>query len=384
MIEHFDKQITFIRNTMVVFLMLALFFILKQLSTLLIPLVLAGLLISVYLPIYEELRKWKIPQIIIGLSLAGFTFFVLFFVSNVIIATIQDIVSEQAYFIAQFNLKIESFVKVFNEKTPYVVEFDTVTSFLEDTFSPEFFGTMAKGTAVGLGSFGKYFFTFALYFLFLLFSLSGYDNYIRYVSGRHKDVEETVRVMQKTISTYMGIKMIISLVTGSLAFVICLLFKVRFAFFWGFLTVLLNFIPSIGSIIATVPPVFMGIIQFDSFSHIIFLALALAGVQMIIGNVLDPIIMGDRLKLNAVTVLFGLVFWGYIWGIAGMLLSVPLMVILKVILEKSDSWSLVARVMGSSSGDRVRVSLFTKLKERSEKDLQKRRDNKEKTKNKRS
>lgn len=384
MVEHFDKQMTFIRNTMVVFLMLTLFFILRQLSALLIPLILAGLLIAVYLPIYERLRKWKVPGVLIALILAGFTFFVLFFVSNVIIGTIQDIISEQDYFISQFKMKIESFVRVVNETTSYDIEFNTVTTFLEKTFNGEFFGSMAKGTAVGLGSFGKYFFTFALYFLFLLFSLSGYDKYLRYVSGRHKDVEDTVRVMQKTISTYIGIKMIISLVTGSLAFVICLLFKIRFAFFWGFLTVLLNFIPSIGSIIATVPPVFMGIIQFDSFSHVFFLALALAGVQMIIGNVLDPIIMGDRLKLNAVTVLFGLVFWGYIWGIAGMLLSVPLMVILKLILEKSDTWSLVARVMGSSSGDKPRSSVFSKMREKTEQRIRKRKDLKGNSKKDRS
>jgi predicted PurR-regulated permease PerM len=72
------------------------------------------------------------------------------------------------------------------------------------------------------------------------------------------------------------------------------------------------------------------------------------GMQFLIGNLLDPMIMGDRLRLNTITVIFGLLFWGFIWGVPGMLLSVPLMVIIKLILEKSETWSMIARAMGSS------------------------------------
>ena len=145
----------------------------------------------------------------------------------------------------------------------------------------------------------------------------------------------------------MTIKVIVSSSTGIIAGLVCMAFGVKFAVFFGFLTFLLNFIPSIGSIIATIPPVLMAMIQFDTFQRPILILIILGLVQMTIGNFIEPKIMGDRLRLNTVTVIFGLVFWGIIWGIPGMLLSVPLLVILKLILEYSDTLSVVARIMGS-------------------------------------
>jgi AI-2 transport protein TqsA len=78
--------------------------------------------------------------------------------------------------------------------------------------------------------------------------------------------------------------------------------------------------------------------------------------QFIIGNLIDPKVMGDRMRLNSITVIFGLVFWGYIWGIPGMLLSVPLNVIVKLILEQSESLSIAARIMGGFKSEPIEKS----------------------------
>jgi len=177
--------------------------------------------------------------------------------------------------------------------------------------------------------------------------MTHYEEYIRYVVKDNQQLIKEISGLQRSVSTYMNIKIISSATTGIIAGSICMLFGLEFALIFGFLTFLLNFIPSIGSIIATIPPVLMAIIQFDTFHKAIAILVILFVVQMSIGNFIEPKIMGDRLMLNTVTVIFGLVFWGIIWGIPGMLLSVPLMVILKLILGYSDSLSVMARIMGS-------------------------------------
>ncbi|RLW70042.1 MAG: hypothetical protein B6D68_01320, partial [spirochete symbiont of Stewartia floridana] len=85
---------------------------------------------------------------------------------------------------------------------------------------------------------------------------------------------------------------------------------------------------------------------FDSFGTTLALVTALVSTQLIVGNIIDPMLMGDRLRFNPVSILFGLLFWGYIWGIPGMLLSVPFMVIIRLLLERHDDFAILARVMG--------------------------------------
>ena len=123
--------------------------------------------------------------------------------------------------------------------------------------------------------------------------------------------------------------------------------NLNFAFFFGFIAFLLNFIPSIGSILATIPPFMMAFIQFDTLQPVVLLLLILSTIQMVMGNLVEPIITGDRLKLNTLTVIFGLVFWGYIWGLAGMIISIPLLVLLKLIFEHFPDTQIFARIMGS-------------------------------------
>lgn len=154
----------------------------------------------------------------------------------------------------------------------------------------------------------------------------------------------------------------VSLATGSITGVICWAFGLRFALLWGFLAFLMNYIPSIGSLIATALPVFMGIVQFDSFGLILALAAALGVSQFVIGSVIDPMLMGSRLRLNTVSVIFGLLFWGYIWGVPGMLISVPLMVMLRLLLERNEDFAILARIMGHADrGHRKRPPLFSRI-----------------------
>ena len=177
--------------------------------------------------------------------------------------------------------------------------------------------------------------------------MANYKEFLSYVGAAQKEaVLRDYEHVQKSIVSYMLIKTLISLATGLLTFTICSAFDISFAIFWGFIAFIFNFIPNIGSIASVILPLTMAFIQLEDFQIIIFFALLLVSIHFTIGNLIEPIIMGNRLLLNTPTVLIGLVFWGFIWGIPGMILSVPLLVITKIILDRNTEFSILGRLMG--------------------------------------
>lgn len=137
--------------------------------------------------------------------------------------------------------------------------------------------------------------------------------------------------MNEKVSAYISTKAAVSLLTGGCVLVLCLLCGVDFALLWAILCFVLNFIPSIGSVIASIPPVLLAMIQLDSWPLIGVFAVGMIAIQMSIGNVLEPKLMGSRLSIKPVAILFGLIFWGFLWGIPGMFLAAPLMVLLRIL-----------------------------------------------------
>ena len=341
------RELFLIRNLLLMIILIVGLFIMKTLSGILLPLVMALLLSFLYLPLVLFLEKKRFPTGIIVAFIAVITLGAIIVVANIFISTINEIIAEQDFLLNQLYEKFHSIAELLST-IPYVeIDEELLLGALNNLLNRDLIASTLGSIFKGAGSFGSSFLMFTLYFLFLLPGLSRYQHFLNYVGGDKAYLVDDYETIQKSVSTYILIKMIISLVTGTIVWLICIFTGLRFAFFWGFLTMIFNFIPSIGSIIATVIPSLFGIILFDSYQQMIILAVLLGINQMIIGNVVDPRIMGNRLRLNTVTVLFGLVFWGVIWGIPGMLLSVPLSVILKLILEKSSSWSVLARIMGS-------------------------------------
>ena len=195
-----------------------------------------------------------------------------------------------------------------------------------------------------------------LVLLFLLFILLGRGQLMRKVHWAFaphtaRKISSMLTNINKQVQRYLIAKTFISLATGLLATLVLVLFNVQFALIWGILTFLLNFIPSIGSVIATVLPLAVAIIQFQSWIYVLWIALCLIGIQFVIGNLIDPRIIGRSLNLSPLVVLFSLIFWGWLWGIIGMFLAVPMAVIIKIILENSQSLRFLGILMSSSRAD---------------------------------
>jgi predicted PurR-regulated permease PerM len=137
--------------------------------------------------------------------------------------------------------------------------------------------------------------------------------------------------MNETIGAYIAVKTLMCLLTGVLFVSMCWIFGIDFALFWGLLAFLLNYIPTVGSIIATLPLILLAAIQLESWTSIALFAVILLVVQQFIGQILEPKLMGMRLSLKPVAILLGLIFWGLLWGVPGMFLATPLTVLIRII-----------------------------------------------------
>ena len=133
--------------------------------------------------------------------------------------------------------------------------------------------------------------------------------------------------------------------TGVLIGVILTFFSVDLAIMFAIFTVLLNFIPSVGSIVATLLPVPVLFFQYGLHWQFVCILILIALVQLLIGNIIEPKLLGDSMGLHPITILGFLVFWGLAWGVAGMFLAVPITVILKIILHKIEPTRPVAELM---------------------------------------
>jgi AI-2 transport protein TqsA len=122
-----------------------------------------------------------------------------------------------------------------------------------------------------------------------------------------------------------------------LFWVILASFGIELALVFGVVTFVLNFIPSIGSIVATLLPIPVALVQYETMGPVIALVVLMTVVQLVIGNGLDPLLMGQNLNLSPVTILAALVFWGLLWGVVGMLLAAPLTAILRIILAQFET-----------------------------------------------
>ena len=180
----------------------------------------------------------------------------------------------------------------------------------------------------------------ALTVIFVVFLLMGRDpNRVR--TGIAAEIDSSVR-------RYISTKFIISAITGILVWTILSMFGLRMAGLFGMLAFLLNFIPSVGSVIATMLPIPIAIAQFDSLWVVVGVVAIPGIVQMTIGNFIEPKVMGDGLQLHPATILLALAFWGLLWGPIGMLLGVPITATIRIIIMRFETTRPIGEMLAGT------------------------------------
>ena len=175
-----------------------------------------------------------------------------------------------------------------------------------------------------------------VYVFFLLAEEQFFDRKLKALfpdERREKKARSILLQISSDVKAYVWIMTLMSMATGLVSYIAMQIVGLDFAEFWAFLIFLLNFIPTIGSILGIVFPTLLALVQFETFGPFLFVLVTIGATQVIIGNVIQPRLMGSRLNISPLVVILSLFAWGAIWGIAGMFLCMPITVILMIIFS---------------------------------------------------
>ncbi|MBN2077587.1 MAG: AI-2E family transporter [Spirochaetes bacterium] len=300
----------------------------------LVPFVISFFIYAVVAPAISWLHvKCRFPRILAILTtvivfILAFTVLIVF-ISSSLIDFFKDAQLYRSR-ILEFLAGAQQFI---NENDLISTQIDTLS--LENALKSLPLFSVAKNITNALISF---FANTVLIMIFVLFMLVGEGVSYKATSG-------FVGEIRNNISRYIGIKFITSVATGIIAFIVLASFGVELAFLFGIITILLNFIPTIGSIIATFLPVPIILLQFGPGWQLGVIFPLLMATQFSIGNIVEPKLMGRSMGLHPIAILLFLMFWGLVWGIPGMFLAVPITSIVKIVLGRIDTTAPLADLL---------------------------------------
>jgi AI-2 transport protein TqsA len=176
-----------------------------------------------------------------------------------------------------------------------------------------------------------------LYATFLLLERRSFSNKLAHLSdspARVLRIRDVITVINRRIGAYLALKTVLSVFLGAVSWGIMVVAGLEFAALWAVLIAVLNFVPYIGSVLGVLFPVLMSVVQFGDFGVVFWLFVALLAVQFVIGNFLDPYLMGNSLNLSPFAILLSLAAWSQLWGVAGAFLAVPIAAVMAIVFSE--------------------------------------------------
>ena len=312
------------------------------------PLVIGILLSFVLAPVVEFLHDRHVPRIV-GITIIIVVILGLFFLIGVFFYT-----SLQSFIrvFPRYQMKLEELVSSF---TSGLSERSGLPTGLFDGFD---WISMVQGYIVTIPDtvleVATGLFIVTIFLLFLLLEKPYLKPKLEsaFPGSTSDKIGEIVGHINQQIGRYLTIKLIISAVTAILIWLSLTIIGMDFPIVWGIVGFFLNFIPSIGSVAHFGIVSVMGFVQFypESPGKVFAVALTMASIQMILGNIIDPRLQGHKLDISPFLILFGLIVWGWLWGAVGMLLATPLIVTVKIMCENIPALAPVGVMMGKGYG----------------------------------
>ena len=329
-------------------LIVLLTFILQTLSFLFIPLCFAILLCyALGIPL-DFLKRFHLPGFVRIILVVGLVLLLIYMLGKLVMLNVISFQSQLPEYEAKFWEYANIILARFDISQEQANE--AVDAFLSNIRQNHIsFGNLLQSLS---GSFFSFLGNVLWVILFMAFILAERESFTRRLVnqlGRENadPILKSLQTINESVQQYLGLKTLISFLTGALVTIVLTVAGVDFALLWGVLTFVLNFIPTIGSIVATVPPIAITLFQSGSPGKTLIIGILLLCIQFLVGNVLEPRLMGRGLNLSPLVVLFSLIFWGWLWGIPGMLLSVPLTAAIRIAMEQIDATKTVAVLISS-------------------------------------
>jgi len=312
----------------------------KSASEIIVPFLLSLFLAIILMPAYNYLSKKGLPD---GVSLTvviAIFILLLTLVAKLIGSSITDFNSNINNYSDKLGIYYHSLVHIAS-KVGIEISVDELSSMINSKQIMSF----ATSIMQGMGSMLTNGFVVLLTIIFMLVESKNFKSKITLI-GKNNEAIEHIQTITSQIKGYMVLKAVISVFTGLIVWGSLLIVGTDYAFLWAVIAFLFNFIPNIGSIIAAVPAVLLTLVQLGAVSAVVVSGLYIA-INVIIGSIVEPKVMGKGLGLSTLVVFLSLIFWGWLLGIVGMLLSIPLTIMVKIILDDNENTRWISVLLGS-------------------------------------
>ncbi|RPJ01323.1 MAG: AI-2E family transporter [Candidatus Aminicenantes bacterium] len=335
------KDDTFFRGALAIVLLFVAGFVLKLARPVLLPFVLAVFLSYIIDPALTLLTRCRCPRPAAVIVVLALMFVFLYLIGILIFSSGKAFVAELPKYQERLN-DVARFLE--SGLGPFKLDVSSALKSLD-------VDKVGNAILKAIGPFFSFLGKFLLVFLFLVFIVAGRGRLEKKIpkaigDGQAGRVHGVFERINHQIRKYLVIKTAISLGNGLMVWIVLTAFGVDFAALFGLLAFFLNFIPSIGSLIAAVIRVSFAFFQFGSFWTPFWILVITVSLDSILGDIVEPRVMGKGLGLSPLLVFFSLLFWGWLWGIPGMILSIPLTAVIRIVCQNIPALRPVAVLMG--------------------------------------
>lgn len=305
-------------------------------ADIIVPFILALFIAVVLNPVVQRMVKLRIPRVI-AISLL---IVIIVMLMVLLLAYLGTSLNELARTLPQYR---SSLVIPLKNLEPWLqragigVSVDELVKYID----PNAAMTLVTNLLAQLSNAMSSIFLLLLTVVFMLLEVPQLPNKLKQMMSRPIEGMAAIQRAIDSVSHYLVLKTAISIVTGLVAWGMLAALDVRFAFVWGLLAFALNYIPNIGSVLAAIPPIAQVLVFSGLYDALVVFAGYLV-INLVFGNILEPRIMGRGLGLSTLVVFLSLIFWGWLLGPVGMLLSVPLTIIVKIALEQTNGGQSIA------------------------------------------
>lgn len=317
-----------------------------------VPFLLSVFLAMLGVPLLTRLRSWGVPHILAVLLVVLSMGIVLVGLGSVVASAVSQFQVAIPGYREQLSELMMSFQMWLAGRGIEIFVEQSVQEQIARLFEPQQLLSLGGGIISSVANLVSTSILVVLTAIFMLSEAAGLPAKVRAAFGGSAGSRLELSGVVSQVHRYLMIKTAVSLMTGLVLGLWVWVLGVDFAILWGLLAFLLNYIPNIGSIIAALPPVVLGLIQPDGGVGLaLAVILGYLTVNIVVGSIVEPTWMGERLGLSTLVVFLSLVFWGWVWGGVGMLLSVPLTMMAKILLQNSDELRWIATLMDKAPID---------------------------------
>jgi predicted PurR-regulated permease PerM len=315
---------------------------LQMAKDLLVPFLVAAFLALITVRPMLWMQRNRVPSILAALIIVSLIMLIIAVVGTVVGSSIADFTAALPAYQERLDVIVEGFVNL----VARAFRSEDALSSVSDMIDPGWAMGLAATLLNSLTDVLTNIFLIVFTMIFILLEASTVETKVAAAFGRSTQSLKRPRVFLANLGRYLGIKTVVSMATGLTAGVLTWMIGLDFPLLWGMLAFLLNYVPNIGSIIAAVPAVLMALVQLGP-GGAGATAIGFVGINIVFGNIIEPRLMGYGVGLSPLIVFIGLVFWGWVFGPVGMLLSVPLTMTLKLALESDKRTRWIAILIGS-------------------------------------